>query len=281
MVPEPAPPLDVRSALLVSVIFLPVGLLARARFRRGLLVTLGLGAVLAMTVAGVRVTGVLGLYPCAYASGAPELLAIAVGAVALGWLLARWTPVLWPLGPRRSWPGAVPDLADPGLARRALGVLFDLGLWWFGGALIVALLHAYGVIRPGAEEQVRVATLLALALTLTLVTPLCRRDRCTPGRAALRLALSERFRPLPAARGRVLARALLLQMPVAVLIVMGSGWWALGVLLVHVSAALVRPDRTGAVDLLCGTGVRTRASIDGDLPRRLVRYSPPPTPVPS
>lgn len=280
VVPEPAPPLDARSALLALGVFLPVGLLARARFRRGFPVTLALGAALALAVAVVRATGVLGLYPCAYNPGAPGLLAVAVGGVALGWLLARWVPALWPFGPHRSWPGAIPDHADADLTRRTLGTLCDLGLWWFGGALIVALLHAYGMIRPGTEEEVRTATLLGVALVWALFPPLLRRDRCTLGRAALRLALTERSRADPATRGRVLARALLLQIPVAVLIALGLGWWALGALLAHVSVALVRPDHVGTVDLLCGTRVRTRATIDGEPPRRLVRYSPP-APAPS
>ncbi|MBR8743633.1 RDD family protein [Nocardiopsis sp. MG754419] len=275
VIPEPTPPLDVRSILLAFGVFLPVGILARARFRRGLPVTLALGTALALAVTAVRATGVLGFYPCAYNTGPLALAGVAVAGVLLGWLAARWAPLFWPLGPHRSWPGAVPDRGVPDLTRRVLGTLLDLGLWWFGSALTVALLHAYGVIGSGVEDEVRTALLFGLALVFGLFLPLMRRDRATLGTAAVRVALADRTVPRAAPRHRVLLRSLLLQAPVVVLIALGLGWWSLIVVALHASTAVVRPDGTGLADLVCGTRVRTRATLDGGLPERLVRYAPP------
>lgn len=273
--PPPAPPLEPRDAALALGVFLPVGILARSRFRRGLFTTVAIGTALAVAVTVVRATGVLGLYPCAYNAAAPEIAGIGVAGTLLGWLLARWAPAVWPFGPHRSWPAAVPDRVAPDLARRMLGTLVDLGLWWFGAATLVALAHAYGVVRPGTEEEVLTGTLLGLAL-FGLFLPLLRRDRCTLGRAAVHLSLTEWSAPRPAARRRVLARAVLLYAPVSALIAFGLPWFALAVVAVHASTAVVRPDGAGLVDLLCRVRVRTRSSLDGGLPRRLVRYVPPP-----
>ncbi|MET9781159.1 antibiotic resistance protein VanZ [Nocardiopsis alba] len=281
VVPEAAPPPDPRSIALTLGLFLPVGILARARFRRGLLVTLALGTALALAVTAIRATGVLGLYPCSYNVDAPELTGVAVAGVLLGWLLARWVPTLWPYGPHRSWPGAVPDQAAPDLLRRALGTLLDLGAWWFGSQLVLALIAVYGPVPSDLEARARIAVLSGVALLLGVLVPMLRRDRCSPGRAAVHLALTERSMSRPAGRHLVLARTALLSLPVVLLIASGHGWWALAVVAVHASAAVVRPDGTGLVDLLCGVRVRTRSTIDGALPGRLVRYSPPETRAPA
>ncbi|MFD6951148.1 MULTISPECIES: antibiotic resistance protein VanZ [unclassified Nocardiopsis] len=252
------------------VLFALVGLLARHRFRRGLPATLLAGAVLALAVTAVRATGLLGLYPCAYAEATSALVAPAAAGTLAGWLLARWVPPLWPGAPR-GWPAAVPDRAVPGLARRLAGGLLDLGLWWFGAATLAALLRAYGIV--GAEG--RTAAMLCLAAVLVVVLPQLRRDRATPGAASVRLALAEAGYPRPAARWRVLVRTCLLQAPVAALTAAGLPWPALAVAAVHAAGALVRPDRAGVADLLCGVRVSTRSTLDGGLPSRLVRYAEP------
>ncbi|WP_047872121.1 hypothetical protein [Nocardiopsis sp. RV163] len=254
----------------VLALFLAVGLLARHRFRRGAALTVLLGAALAAAVVTVRATGLLGLYPCAYA-GAPAGL-VAWGAVAtlLGWLLARWA---LPPGYARGWPAAVADRAVPGPVRRLTGALIDLGLWWFGAVALAVCAQALGA--PGPGSGARTTALLCLGGALALVPALARRDRATPGAASVRLALCERGYPAPAARLRVLARTCLLQGPVVVLVALGLPWYALAVAAAHASSALVRPDGAGVADLLCGVRVRTRAALDGALPSRLVRYSAP------
>ncbi|MEE2038394.1 antibiotic resistance protein VanZ [Nocardiopsis sp. CT-R113] len=256
-------------------LFVPVGLLARHRFRRGPVVTLLIGAGLAASVGAVRATGVLGLYPCAYAPTSPWLVGLGVAGVLAGWLTARLLLPLWPGGLARGWPVAVPDRVAPDLNRRMAGTLLDLGLWWFGSAALIALLNAYGLVGPGADGRTRAAVLLGVAFVGAVVLPQLRRDRATPGPAALGLGLGGRGLPSPAPRRRVLLRTLLLQAPVAVLVTLGLPWIALAVAAVHASSALVRPDGAGVADLLCGVRVRTRSSLDGGLPSRLVRYSEP------
>ncbi|WP_435107696.1 antibiotic resistance protein VanZ [Nocardiopsis synnemataformans] len=251
-------------------LFLAVGLLARHRFRRGAAVTVLTGTALAAAVVAVRATGLLGLYPCAYAEAPPGLVAWGAAATLLGWLLARWA---LPPGYARGWPAAVADRAAPGPVRRLTGALLDLGLWWFGAAALAALAHALGATGPGTGT--RTVALLCLGTALAAVPALTRRDRATPGAASVRLALRERGYPAPAARWRVLTRTCLLQGPVAVLLALGLPWYALAVAAVHVSSVLVRPDGAGVADLLCGVRVCTRATLDGALPSRLVRYSAP------
>ncbi len=144
----------------------------------------------------------------------------------------------------------------PGLGRRLTGGLLDLGLWWFGAA---ALPGADGI--PGGGG--RTAVLLSLALVLAVVLPRLRRDRLVPGAASVRLALVATGYPAPAARWRVLARTALLQAPVGLLVASGRPWLALAVAAAHAGTALVRADRAGLADLVCGVRVSTRSTLDG------------------
>ncbi|MEU0488853.1 antibiotic resistance protein VanZ [Nocardiopsis sp. NPDC006139] len=272
-------PADRYGPVLAFALFLPVGWLARDRFRRGPVVTLLLGSGLALAADAVRGTGLLGVYPCAYAEASPLFVALGAAGTAAGWLLARFLLPLWPWGDTRGWPGAVPDRVAPDLTRRTLGTLLDLGLWWYGAGTLTAAMTAVGVIGSDPDGHVRTAVLLGTAAVFGVFVPQVRRDRCTPGRAAVRLALTEPARPAPASRPRVLARTALLTAPVALLTAFGHPWIALAVVVVHASSALVRPDRVGLADLLCGTRVRTRAITDGSLPSRLVRYSEPREPA--
>ncbi|MCY9787879.1 antibiotic resistance protein VanZ [Nocardiopsis sp. EMB25] len=264
-----------RSLLLGCAVLVPVGFLGRYRFRLGLWSTLALGAALSAAVYAVRATGLLGVYPCAYAPSSPLVAGTGVVGALVGWSAARWLLPLWPGGPARGWPSAVADRAAPAPSRRMLAALLDLGLWWYGAATLTALARLFGLVDPRDGEAVATAVPLGLAFVLGLLLPLARRDRCAPGCAALRLALAERGRPSPAARWRVVARTLLLQTPVVVLLTLDHWWIALMVVAVHGSTALVRRDRVGLVDLVCGVRVRTRSTLDGGLPDRLVRYSPP------
>ncbi|WP_116243855.1 antibiotic resistance protein VanZ [Nocardiopsis sp. FIRDI 009] len=278
--PEPPHPAHTpRSLLLGCAVLVPVGFLGRYRFRLGLWRTLALGTALAAAVHAVRATGLLGVYPCAYAPTSPLVAGLGVVGVLVGWAAARWLLPLWPGGPARGWPSAVADRAAPAPSRRMLGALLDLGTWWYGSATLIALARLFGPLDPRAGEAVATAVPLGLAAVLGLLVPLARRDRCAPGSAALRLALAERGRPLPAARWRVLSRTLLFQAPVVVSLTLGHWWIALAVVAVHGSTLVVRRDRVGLADLVCGVRVRTRSTLDGGLPDRLVRYRPPTPPA--
>ncbi|WP_017576164.1 hypothetical protein [Nocardiopsis kunsanensis] len=258
---------------LVAAVFLPVGLLARHRFRRGPLTTLALGTALSLAVGAVRGTGLLGVYPCAYAETSWLLVAMGVLGTLLGWLTARLALGTGPGRLARGWPGAVPDSAVPGLARRLLSGLVDLGLWWFGAASALALVRLWTDWEPSPEAAGTV--LLAVAVVGAAVLPQLRRDRTTPGGAALHLGLAEARSTHSAARWRVLVRALLLPLPVAMALVLAPLWLAPVLVAVHTSTALLRPDRAGLADLATGTRVTTRATLTGTLPTRLVRHREP------
>lgn len=258
---------------LAAAVFLPVGLLARYRFRRGPWTTLALGTALSLTVGAVRATGLLGIYPCAYAKTSWLLVAMGVLGTLLGWLGARLALGTGPGRLARGWPGAVPDRAVPVLTRRLLSALVDLGLWWFGTACVLALARLWTDWEPAPDTAG--TALLAAAVVGAAVPPQLRRDRATLGGAALHLGLSDTRAAHPAARWRVLARALLLPLPVALALVLAPIWLAPLLVAVHTSTALVRPDRAGLADLATGTRVTTRSTLTGVLPTRLMRHRDP------
>ncbi|WP_017610267.1 hypothetical protein [Nocardiopsis xinjiangensis] len=258
---------------LAAAVFLPVGLLARYRFRRGPWATLALGTALSLTVGAVRATGLLGVYPCAYAETSWTLVAMGVLGTLLGWFAARLALGTGPGRLARGWPGAVPDRAVPALTRRLLSGLVDLGLWWFGTASALALARLW-TDRDPAPETAGTA-LLTAAVVGAAVLPQLRRDRATPGGSALHLGLAGARSAHPAARWRVLVRALLLPLPVALSLVLAPLWLAPVLVAVHTGTALLRPDRAGLADLATGTRVTTRAALTGELPTRLVRHREP------
>ncbi|GAA1119744.1 VanZ family protein [Nocardiopsis composta] len=264
-----------RHAALAFAVPVPVGLLARYRYRRGVLSTVLLGALLALAVEAVQATGVLGALPCPHrVAAADDVLLGAAGALA-GWLLGLAADRVLP----RPWPSGLADLFPPGLGRRAAGHLIDLVLWWYGTLLVAALAVRAGV-APLPESELHTAALIAAAVLFGLVQPLLRGDRSTPGRACLRLATASAGPlPAPASRPRVLVRSLLLYAPVTVLFAVDLHWWALLVPIAHGLPALARADGTGLADLLCGTRTATRAWTEGGgLPAKLIRYAPPAEP---
>ncbi|CAM3707346.1 hypothetical protein [Nocardiopsis rhodophaea] len=256
---------------LAAGVYAAVGLLARYRYRRGAVFAGALGLLLALLIEAVQLTGVLGLYPCAYRVAAVDDVVLGgLGALA-GWLVGtaavRWLP--------RPWPGAMADMMPPAISRRLLGHGLDLGLWWSGAGTLAALAVAVGAVPRHAGAAAMDIALIALAVLLGLVVPLLRRDRCTPGRASVHLALAALGRPLPAERWRVLLRSALLYTPVTVLFVLDLPWWALAVAALHGLPAMARRDQTGLSDLVAGVRVVTRGAVSGGLPRKLVRYSAP------
>ncbi|GAB3453494.1 hypothetical protein GCM10027570_32710 [Streptomonospora sediminis] len=263
-----------RHTAAAAAVLLPVGLVLGYRYRRGLLVSAGLCALLAAAIEAVQLTGALGAYPCPYrTAAADDVLLGALGGL-LGRLLAPAAKRLLP----RARPGAVADFLPPDAGRRVLGRALDLAVCWYGAcaaeaaAAALAPAAATALVAPG---QVRNAALAVLVLVCGAAVPMLRRDRATPGQAACRLALSAIRPQRPAARPRVLLRGVLSYVPVAVLLGAGLGWWAPVVAVLHGSCALVRSDRAGLFDLVARTRVTTRAGLVGGLPDELVRYAGP------
>ncbi|RCV55879.1 RDD family protein [Marinitenerispora sediminis] len=259
-------------AAMTTAVFLPVGLLARHRYRSGWARAAALGLALAAGVQAVQLIGLLGPAPCAHWVAALDDVLLAGLGTLLGWSVAA------ALGRRlpRGWPAAVPDLLPPSLARRTAGHALDLALCWTGAAALAALLGAVPAIPPDAAATAHPAVFAGLLAALGLVVPLLRRDRCTPGRAAVHVAISGTGPPRPAARRRVLARTLPFYLPIAALAALDLAWWSLAVLLPHVCCAVLRRDQAGLLDLLAGTRVVTRTmAVGGGLPRAMVRHIPP------
>ena len=246
------------------------GILARYRYRRGFWCPRGLAALLAVAVEAVQATGMLGLYPCAYRVAAVDDVLLGAAGGAVGWLLGSAAVRVLP----RGWPGAVMDAMPPGLSRRLGGHLLDLVLWWYGTLLVVGVLLDAGVVAVGGAGDAHKTALVAAAVLFGLLVPLLRRDRSTPGRASMRLAVAENGSPGPAARWRSTLRAALLYTPVTVLFVFDLHPWALLVVLIHGAPELVRRDQAGTVDLMTGTRITTRTAVAGGLPGKLIRYQP-------
>ncbi|MFC4562122.1 VanZ family protein [Nocardiopsis mangrovi] len=261
-------------AAVAAAVFLPVGLLARYRYRRGLPSTLAIAALLAGGIELVQGSALLGAYPCPYRVAATGDIVLACAGAVLGWVLGGAAAALLP----RAWPGAIADLMPPGLSRRFLGHALDVAMWWYGAMLSAGVAVAAGVVPPGQAGQVRAVLLLALAVAFGVLVPLLRTDRSAPGRAAVGVALAGRGRPSPAARWRAALRGALLYTPAAVLFAVGLPWWAAAVWALHGSCALVRRDQAGLFDLITGTRVVTGSALTGRLPDRLIRFTPARTP---
>ncbi|MDA0567967.1 VanZ family protein [Streptomonospora sp. S1-112] len=267
-------------AALAAGVLVPLGLLLRYRYRRGVLAAVAVCAAVAAAVEAVQYTALLGAYPCAYRTAAlDDVLLGAAGGLA-GWLLGLAADRVLP----RSWPGALADALPPALGRRLLGHLLDVAVCWSAATAAAALLTALPV--PGravalAADPLRDTLFAALAAVFAVAVPLLRRDRATPGRAALYLALAGAGAPRPAGRPRVLARAALVWLPVGGLLVAGLPWWTLAVAALHGSTAVVRRDRAGLFDLVAGTRTTTRAALLGGLPDRLMRYTRRAEPAPA
>ncbi|PRY01598.1 RDD family protein [Allonocardiopsis opalescens] len=261
----PVPPLvllsgDAAQLGIAATAFAPLGFFARYRFRRGIALSALLAAAAALAVEGLRLAAAFGALPCPVPAAADRPLAAALGAAA-GWLLARLLTRVLP----RGWPSAIVDVRPPGLWRRAAGHLLDAALCWLGAQLVaVALLAA----RPSAGADGEVAGLaLTVAVALVLV-PLVRRDRCSPGRAALHLAVVRTATWRPCGSVAVLVRLLVFQLPLLLAATASSGW-ALPLPAGYALVAQLHPGGRGLAGLLSGTRTQTRAAVLGGLPTRL------------
>jgi hypothetical protein len=235
-----ATPAGVAQLLLNVALFVPLGVLLRYRFRRGLLAAAGIGLAVSLAVEVTQGTAVFGLFGCPYrVADTGDLITNTAGAVA-GWLLT--------LGRTAPEPQPSPDLDRPGLARRALAVPVVLTLAGFDevdGALLMAI------------------NLIAYAIS-TLAVPLARGDHATLGQATLFLA--------PDSRAAVRPRFLAWWLPVALLQATGHLNVVAGAALVIGVLARLRPDRRSVLELLSRTTTMTRAAIARSRPAG----SPPP-----
>lgn len=164
----------VRQLLLNVVLFVPLGVILRVFGGRGVGAALVAGFALSAFVELTQLTGVWGLYPCAYrVFDVDDLLMNTLGAV-IGSLLALAVP--------RRWRGSarLPDAGEPQpvtRGRRLLGMVCDAVAAWVlnlstvvAVQLALALLGAQSAVRDGAAAAVGNAATIAVWLVVTLAT---------------------------------------------------------------------------------------------------------------
>ncbi|WP_312677366.1 VanZ family protein [Microbacterium sp.] len=182
------------------LLFVPLGFFLRVLGGRGILTALLVGPAVSLVIETTQLTGVWGLYPCAYrVFDVDDLLTNTAGAVA-GSLLALAVP-------RRLRGSRVTDAAQAHpvtRGRRLLAVFCDLLAVWLvtlgaGVAVQVWLeyvVHDHAAVTDGAAASVA-ATVVPLALWLVVVL--------ATGRSVGDLAVELRWRgPLPEPLARVL-----------------------------------------------------------------------------
>lgn len=155
----------VRQLLLNVALFVPLGFFLRLLGGRGLVAALVAGFGLSAFVELTQLTGVWGLYPCAYrVFDVDDLLANTIGAV-VGSLLALAVPRR--LRGSARLPDA--DLPEPVTrSRRLLGMVCDALAAWVLSLSIVVVVQL-GLSLLGAQSAVRdVAALVGSAVTIAV-----------------------------------------------------------------------------------------------------------------
>lgn len=184
------------------LLFLPLGFFLRVLGGRGILVAFVTGLLVSLTIESTQLTGVWGLYPCAYrVFDVDDMLTNTVGAV-LGSLVALIVPRRWWV--RRSTDaGSRPHPVTRG--RRLLAMFCDLlgvVLVGYGTAVAVQVFLEYivrdhaAVLDGAAGRFALTVTPIAIWAVVVLVT----------GRTPGDLAVELRYRggPLPAPVARPL-----------------------------------------------------------------------------
>ncbi|WP_246019410.1 VanZ family protein [Saccharothrix australiensis] len=245
--------------LLNVVLFVPLGFLLRYRFGRGLPAATAVGLLTSLCVELVQGTAILGLYPCPYRlADVDDLVTNTLGCV-LGWLLARWAGRLLP--PAVPEPSA--DLAPPGLLRRGLafaGDLLTIGLTQSAVQVVLALTGG----RPReltTTDWFGVALGAAVLVAYTLLVPLLRADRATPGQVVFHLAVVGRGGG-PASRGATVVRFAAWWLPVLLLAATGRTGLVLVLAALLGLLARLRADRRGLPALVSRTRTVTRAAYE-------------------
>nr|WP_315267651.1 VanZ family protein [Microbacterium lemovicicum] len=185
------------------MLFLPLGFFVRGLFRRGILVALLSGFGLSLFIECTQLTGVWGLYPCAYrVFDVVDLMTNTLGAV-LGVTLALLLPRAMRV---RDGERIDADRPRPVTSlRRLIGMLCDLLVVGLGSIAILLPWQIVDVLLRGSDaaadddaiaQLVANLVLIVVTLTWTLVTGR------TPGNAAVQLRYTGSR--LPSALARIM-----------------------------------------------------------------------------
>ena len=236
--------------LLNVLLFVPLGFFVRVLAGRGILTALVVGAGVSALVELTQLTGVWGLYPCAYrVFDVDDLLTNTCGAL-LGSLLALLVPRRqWgvprfadaaeprPIKRRRRFLAKRCDLLGGGLTAFTFAVAFQLVLWALG---------AEAALRDGSAASL-VGSVAPIAVWLVVVL--------ATGRTVGDLAVQLRYvgGPLPVGLARLLRFAGGIG-GYLVLLALPGAWGLVAGVFAVASATLVltTPDRRGLPGLVSG-----------------------------
>jgi len=184
------------------LLFFPLGFFLRFTLRRGVVATTAIGFVISLLIETTQLTGVWGIYPCAYRIfDVDDLLANTAGALLGGlcslalrpWLARRDATVL----PGKPTPITV--------WRRLLGMLCDAMVVWLTSALAGVISNAwqlYVLAIPAARLNQSVTSAVTVAVPLVLTAALTLATGRSAGDLAVLICWQSRIRP------RLLARLL-------------------------------------------------------------------------
>ncbi|GAA1777663.1 hypothetical protein GCM10009748_07640 [Agromyces lapidis] len=146
------------------VLFVPLGFFVRALFDRGVVVATIAGALVSLGIELTQLTGVWGLYPCAYRLfDTGDLMTNTIGAV-LGSLAA--------LAVLRRGRGSARQDATTGavsVGRRLLAMTADLVVLWVGSVTLSVLANTALLLLVGRETVLEASNAVSLAATLLMI----------------------------------------------------------------------------------------------------------------
>ncbi|MFI7049658.1 VanZ family protein [Streptosporangium sandarakinum] len=239
-------------------LFVPLGFFLRYRQGLGVARTLAISLAGSLTIELTQLTGLWGLYPCAYRLFDLDDLIINTVGAGLGWTLAGPAARLLP-GP---WPAPRQDLAPPTAGRLALAMLLD-GVVWFFASPVFGLLsvQGYRLVTGGPmPDDALLRDILpnlsyaVIGLVIFALFPAARRDGATPGRAAVHVAVCHAATGRPAPVLRRLARS------AAPYLALVGGAAVGGFMPVLALLAVLELERRGVMARWTGTRLVTRAA---------------------
>jgi len=260
-VAEVGVPATVTSGLFLQVafnvvFFVPLGFGVAYLLRRGIgwALAIGLGTSLVIEVA--QGSALWGLYPCPYrVAEADDLITNTTGAL-VGWVIGALVTRVIPF----REPARRTDLDLPTVRRRVLAAVTDLmltGALTLGVDVAVAfVLDLQGIEAPAWQGWLTAVGIIVPTLLL-LGVPLVRRDRATPGQAAVLLGLASVRTGQPAGPRGPIVRFGVRWLPLLLLGSVGI----LAVVVLESATVAIRRDRRSFAGLVGATTTCTHDAL--------------------